>query len=106
MSDRSEPRRALLSVADALDFAAEQLGKMAADQNLLLTIKGIVEKSKTDMLKDMPVELREAMIEPERQERALKEATRIIRTLATEHRVLDMRELDQLRAKQKERAPK
>ena len=89
--------RTLLTVADALDFAAEQLGSMAHDQEMLVLIKGAL-KGRADYFAEAPKEVREAMIEPERQHRALKEAAKLIREIATEHRLHDAKELERLRA--------
>lgn len=93
-----EIRRPLLSVADALDFAGEQLQRMASEQRLVALIHGIMKEK--DELKTLPESVRTAMVEPERQEKALAQAARLIRELATEHRVLDMRELDRLRSQE------
>lgn len=101
---RSEPPPVFLSVADVLDYCVDNLSKVAADQSLIVLIGGVAKDS--GLMKDAPSQVKEivntAMIEPERQERVLAETIKLLRSLSTEHRVLDMRELDRLRSEKKE----
>jgi hypothetical protein len=87
---RAVPRRPILSVSDALHFAADQLAKMSLDQSLVALIGGAL-KGKDDLLKEAPAEIRIMLLEPERQERCLDEAAKIVRDLANEHAVLALR---------------
>lgn len=94
---KREPRKPLLSVADALDFAADEMLGMANNQSLIALIVGVA-KDKPDVMSGMPSELRGATIDPDKQEQVMRDTARILRDLAVEHRILDMRELERLRS--------
>jgi hypothetical protein len=95
------PRKALLTTADALDFAADQLSKMCTDMRLVELVTDVM-KDKQELLRGMPADVRSAMMEPKRQIDALGKASQMVRDLANEQRLLDLRELDRLRAERKE----
>ena len=91
-------RRPLLSVADALDYAAELINFRRVNQMLMASVGSMVSDI-PEAIRGAPQLVQEAMkvaqTQPEKQAEVMYETARLLRELAAEHRVLDMRKATQ-----------
>ncbi len=93
---KREVRQPILSKAEALDFAANQLEKMAMGMELIKLIANTLDATKIEPGTEADESLREitAMaIEPDIQIASMKAGAKIIRSLAIEGRVMSARGL-------------
>ena len=89
---RTNPPPILLSKAEALDFAAQQLDRNASQLRLVVQLVDAIGSTPGDAERDTLIaEIRRHAVEPDLQLTAMKAAADAIRDLAIEERVVAAR---------------